>query len=147
MADVITIRDAAGQLVDVSVDDVTSLNGGAVTGVHVQRFKAVFGADAAGIDVSAANPFPVKDSGTYGYAAGTAAGSVDVPTGARIKRVSVLAGASAAGTVTILGGATITVPAGGGFDDQLPGDAIATSSTNEVVIGGTVQAYYVGWVV
>jgi hypothetical protein len=84
--------------------------------------------------------------GTYAYAAGTAAGNVDVPTGARLKRVSVIAGATVAATVTILGGNTITVPAGGAFDDQIPGDATGTSSTSEVVIGGTVQSYYVAWV-
>jgi hypothetical protein len=88
-----------------------------------------------------------KDTGTYGYAAGSAAASVDVPTGARIKRVSVVAGTAVNATVSILGGATITVLAGGGFDEQLPGDALATSSTNEIVIGGTVQSYYVAWVV
>jgi hypothetical protein len=84
--------------------------------------------------------------GTFGYAAGTAAGNVDVPTGARIKRVSVIAGAAAGATVTILGGNTITIPAGGAFDEQVPGDATATSATNEVVVGGTIQSYYVAWV-
>jgi hypothetical protein len=80
--------------------------------------------------------------GTYGYAAGTAAGTVDVPTGARVKRVSVIAGASAA-TVAIAGGATITIPAGGSFDEQVPGD---TTAGADVVIGGTVSSFYVGWV-
>jgi hypothetical protein len=89
----------------------------------------------------------VKDSGTFGYRAGSAAAAVDVPTGARIKRVSVLAGAAVAGTVQILGGDVITIPAGGSFDEQLPGDAVATGSTTEVVIGGTVQAFYVSWTV
>jgi hypothetical protein len=84
--------------------------------------------------------------GTFGYAAGTAAGNVDVPTGARIKRVSVIAGAAASATVTILGGNTITIPAGGAFDEQVPGDATATSGATDVVIGGTIQSYYVAWV-
>jgi hypothetical protein len=80
--------------------------------------------------------------GTYGYAAGTAAGTVDVPIGARVKRVSVIAGSGTA-TVTIAAGATITIPAGGSFDEQIPGDAPAGA---DVVIGGTVSSYYVGWV-
>jgi hypothetical protein len=34
-----------------------------------------------------------------------------------------------------------------GFDEQIPGDALATGANNEVVLGGTVRSYYVGWVV
>jgi hypothetical protein len=81
--------------------------------------------------------------GTYAYAAGTAASTIDVPAGGRVKRVSVIAGASASATVTIAGGATITIPAGGSFDEQIPGDA---TTGGDVVIGGTVQAFYVAWV-
>lgn len=64
MADTIPIRGADGVTVDVSVDDLTTLNGGAVTDVHIQRFKLVFGSDAAGRDVDAANPLPVTLGGT-----------------------------------------------------------------------------------
>lgn len=85
----------------------------------------------------------VKDAdGTYGYDAGTSTGTVDVPTGARLKRVSVLAGSGASATVTIGGGDTITVIAGGSFDEQIAGDATGA----DVVIGGTIQSYYVAWV-
>lgn len=83
-------------------------------------------------------------SGTYGYAAGTAAGTVDVPVDAQVKRVSVIAGSGGTATVTIAGGATITIPAGGSFDEQIPGD---TAAGADVVIGGTVASYYVGWTV
>ena len=82
--------------------------------------------------------------GTYGYATGTAAATVDVPAGARVRRVSVLAGASVAATVAIAGGAAITVPAGQLFDEQIPGDA---TLGGDVVIGGTVQTFYVAWTV
>jgi hypothetical protein len=68
---------------------------------------------------------------------------VDVPTGARVKRVSVLAGSGGSATITIAGGNTITVPASGGFDEQIPGKATAGG---DVVIGGTVASYYVSWV-
>jgi hypothetical protein len=88
-------------------------------------------------------PHVVVDTGTYGYASGTAAGTVDVPAGARVKRVSVIAGSGAAATITIAGGSTITIPAGGSFDEQIPGDATAGA---DVVIGGTVSSFYVGWV-
>lgn len=104
-------------------------------------------ADGVVVDVSGTAPFPVKDAGTFGYAAGTAAGNVDVPTGARIKRVNVVAGATVAATVTILAGNTITIPAGGTFDEQIPGDALGTAGAADVVIGGTIQAFYVSWVV
>lgn len=83
------------------------------------------------------------DAGTFGYAAGTAAATVDVPAGASVKRVSVLAGSGGAATVTIAGGNPISVPAAGSFDEQIPGVATAGG---DVVIGGTVASYYVSWV-
>lgn len=79
--------------------------------------------------------------GTYGYASGAVAATVDVPAGARVKRISVLASTTAA-TVVIAGGATITVPAGGSFDEQILGDA---TLGGDVVIGGGVTSYYVAW--
>lgn len=85
----------------------------------------------------------VTESGAYDYRSGTAAAIVDVPAGARVKRVSVLAGDSGSVTVAIAGGATITIPAGGSFDEQIPGLALAGG---DVVIGGTVATYYVSWV-
>jgi hypothetical protein len=45
--------------------------------------------------------------------------------------------------VTIGTGDTITIPAGGSFDEQIPGQATAGA---DVVIGGTVSTYYVAWV-
>lgn len=79
--------------------------------------------------------------GAFDYASNTVAGTVDVPSAARLKRVCVLSGSTAA-TVTIGGGNTITVPAGGSFDEHIAGDAIGT----DVVIGGGVISYYVAWV-
>lgn len=79
--------------------------------------------------------------GTYAYAAGTAATTVDIPSGARARRVTVRAGGIPA-TVTIAGGATITVLAGDAFDEQIPGDA---TLGGDVVIGGGVTSYYVAW--
>ncbi len=78
---------------------------------------------------------------TFGYAAGTAAGTVDVPAGARLRSVSVIAGASAA-TIVIAGGATITVPAGAGFSEQIAGDVPVGA---DVVIGGIPASYFVSW--
>lgn len=82
-----------------------------------------------------------RQSGTYAYVAGVAAVTVDVPGSARLTRVSVLAGAAVA-TVTIGGGSTITIPAGGSFDEQIPGEALGA----DVVIAGSISSYYVAWV-
>jgi hypothetical protein len=81
--------------------------------------------------------------GVYGYAAGTATGTVDVPTDARLRRVSVVAGTASAATVTIGGGNTITVPAGYAFDDEIVGEA---TNKDVVIAGGPLQAYYIAWV-
>jgi hypothetical protein len=93
--------------------------------------------------VHVGNPLPTQEGGTYGYAAGTSAVSVDVPTGARLQRVSVIAASGAAATITIGGGPPITVPANGSFDEVIPGQAIGA----DVVFGGSLQSYYVAWVV
>lgn len=115
---------------------------------YVPTDKLAFGLNA-GVTVDTATPLPTvsKPAGVFGYHAGAAAATIDVPTGARITRVSVLAGASAAATVQILGGDTITVVAGSAFDETISGDALATVSTSEVIVGGTAQAYYVAWAV
>lgn len=81
--------------------------------------------------------------GTFAYAAGTAAATVDVPAGGRARFVTVLAGAGPA-TIVIAGGATITVPAGGSLDIPIVGD---TAAGADVVIGGTVASYLVTWTV
>ena len=86
--------------------------------------------------------FPVDSaSGTYAYAAGTSTTTVDVPAGAKLREVSVVAGSAAAATITIGGGATITVPAGGAVTLTKFGATVNL----DVVIGGTIQTYYVGW--
>lgn len=79
--------------------------------------------------------------GTFAYAAGTVAATVDVPSGGRARQVSVIAGASAA-TITIAGGATITVPAGAAVDIPIVGDVALGA---DVVIGGTPASYFVTW--
>lgn len=80
------------------------------------------------------------DEGVFGYAAGTIAGTIDVPALANIKRVRVTAG-DAAATLVIAAGATITVPAGATFDEPIVG-----SVSGDVVLSGDIEAYYVSWV-
>jgi hypothetical protein len=130
----IAFRDANGATVQIEADQIGA--------DFVQVLKLAFGADGVRTLVETAAPLPVTETaGTFAYAAGTTTGTVDVPTAARLKRVSVLAGASTA-TVTIGGGATITIPAGQSFDEQIPGAAVGA----DVVIGGSVASYYVAWV-
>lgn len=91
---------------------------------------------------TAANPLVVdRNSGTFAYAAGTATGTVDVPTAAKLREVSIIAGASASATVTIGGGATITIPVGAAFSST----TFAATTGQDVVIGGTIQSYFVSW--
>lgn len=75
---------------------------------------------------------------TFGYAAGTAAATVDVPAGARLRSVWVVGAA----TVAIAGGVTITVPASTVFNPPIEGDVAAGA---DVVIGGTPTSYFVSW--
>ena len=82
------------------------------------------------------------ESGTYAYQAGTGDATVDVPAGARLRRVMVVANASSDTTVTIGGGNTITVLAGGHFDEQIAGDAVGS---DVVIGGGDSRSYYVAW--
>lgn len=114
----------------------------------VQIAKLAVGADGSavmlpadssnGLDVDVTRVF-----GTYAYAAGTSATTVDVPAGGRVRHVSVIASAAAA-TITIAGGNTITVPAGAGFTEQIAGDA---PLGGDVVIGGSPASYYVAWTI
>jgi hypothetical protein len=94
------------------------------------------------------NAVPVKEAaGTFGYAAGTAGTTVDVPAGARVTYVSVLSADNASITVQIGTGDVITVPAlGVGFrgtiDVPVRGD---TTLGSDVTIGGTPATWFVSW--
>ena len=57
MADNTTLNTGTGGDV-IATDDLTTLNGGAVSGVKVQRVKAGYGVDGTQVDVSAAFPLP-----------------------------------------------------------------------------------------
>lgn len=138
MADNIGIRSsAASDAKQVAADDIG--------GVLYQLIKLTYGADGQASMVSTTSPFPVTavESGTYAYAAGTGDATVDIPAGGRVRRVSVVANAASATTVTIAGGNTITIPAGGAFDEQIPGQA--TLGGDVVIGGGDSQSYYVSW--
>lgn len=84
-----------------------------------------------------------RQAGTYSYRAGVAPATVDVPDSGRVTRISVVAGLLVSATITIGGGDVITVPAGQTFDEQLSGSALGS----DIVITGSVQSFYVAWVV
>jgi hypothetical protein len=107
MPDTITIRDANGVLVDVSVDDITSLNGAPVSGLHLQRFKLVFGGDAAGQDVDPTHPLPVTVTdfpSTQGVSA-----ALDSPVGVRLSDGASAIGSTAQRLWVDDGGSSLTV--------------------------------------
>lgn len=79
--------------------------------------------------------------GTYGYKTGTSAGTVDVPTLARLSHVFVWSGSGGSTTITIGGGDTITLPASGTFALELDTD----TQGQDVVIGGGVASYFVDY--
>jgi hypothetical protein len=62
MADNTTLNTGTGGDV-IAADELVTLNGGASSGVKVQRVKPGFGADGDLTDVSAANPLPVAAYG------------------------------------------------------------------------------------
>jgi hypothetical protein len=65
MADNTTLPAGSGGDV-VATDDVTTLNGGASSGVKVQRVKVMFGDDNTARDASDAFPMPVRKSDEIG---------------------------------------------------------------------------------
>lgn len=135
----------AGRHVGVDTTAIPDGDGGTTT-VIMPREKIGFGADGLYVDVEAAHPLPTRaHDGEYGYRSGTAAASIDVPEGARITRVYVVAGVSTGATVQILGGNTIPVLASGAFNEEIPGEAIGQND-DDVVITGTIRSYYVAWV-
>lgn len=85
-------------------------------------------------------PFVVKESvyqGTSTYFSGVT-GTVTVPSGARIVSMSTVATAVVAGTITVFGGTTITVPPNTAFTEGYtgfvgPGDIVFANTTTYYV--------------
>jgi hypothetical protein len=134
----------------VAADELTAFNGLATVPDTITGARPVL--QAVGVAVSTGDglaewasdtqPLATKDGGTFGYRAGTAPATVDVPALARLRRVYVAAGLGGIATVTIGGGDTITVPQADSFEEAIPGSAIGA----DVVIAGAVASYYVSWV-
>lgn len=68
MTDGVTLNPGSGGAV-IATDELATLNGAAVSGVHAQRNKVGFGADAAYQDVDEAHPLPVIIAGAATAAA------------------------------------------------------------------------------
>ena len=118
--------------------------GEAKSGGTVSTYTVIGTVDANGKAQAVSGSIPLsvdRAVGTFAYSAGTNTTTVDVPAGAKLRRVSVIAGSAASATVTIGGGDTITIPAGGVFDE----DSFGATLNLDVVIGGTIQSRYVSW--
>lgn len=96
------------------------------------------------LDTSIQQLVDLLQGGAFGYEAGTAPATIDVPAGAVVKSISVVAAADGVATVVIAGGDTITILEGGGFDERVVGNV---GDGADVVIGGAVASYYVSWTV
>jgi hypothetical protein len=77
MADNTTLPVGTGGDV-IATDELTTLNGGAVSGFKVQRTKPGFGVDGDLTDVSKANPLPIENRSTVSTISVTAATGVAV---------------------------------------------------------------------
>ena len=106
MADNTQVTSGTGDV--IATDELTTLNGGAVSGFKVQRMKVGFGSDAALRDVDAANPLPVTgpltDAQLRATSVPVSAASLPLPTGAATET-------TAAGIRTDLGTDGTTPPA------------------------------------
>ena len=86
----------------IATDDVTTLNGGASSGVKVQRVKVMHGADGTATDASAADPLPViqVDSNrtiVHFWATGVASGTTGTETAITLTRSTSPGSATASG--------------------------------------------------
>lgn len=84
MADNTTLNAGTGGDV-IATDDLTTLNGGVVSGIKAQRVKICFGADGSATDVNDADPLPVmiKDTNRVDirlFAVAAAAGTTTTET-------------------------------------------------------------------
>lgn len=78
----------------------------------------------------------------YDYATDNAPGTVTVPRGARVEQISCSASGGFA-TVEIAGGASVFVPDGQTF--TVTPDRVFGIGTADIVFGGSVASYFVGW--
>ena len=98
MADNTTLNTGSGGDV-IATDDVTTLNGGASSGVKVQRVKVGYGADGSYTDASPADPlpvFPVDSNRTivHFWANGVASGTTGTETAITLTRSNSPGGAT-----------------------------------------------------
>lgn len=101
MADNTTLNSGTGGDV-IATDDVTSLNGGASSGIKVQRVKVMFGSDGSATDVDSANPLPVIQTDSnrtivHFWASGAASGATGTETAITLTRSTSAGGATASG--------------------------------------------------
>lgn len=96
----------------IATDEVTTLNGGAVSAVQVQRVKPVYGDDGIARDVSTAFPLPIIASGNRTSVILSASAVTSVTTEALFSLSQYRAGTVTSGTqYTVAAGKTLRVQA------------------------------------
>jgi hypothetical protein len=125
MADNTTLNAGTGGDV-IATDDLTTLNGGAVSGVKAQRVKVGFGSDASLRDVDAANPLPTAPAasevhlGQVGGHTATASANFTRPADTTTyAQGDLVANSTTAGSVTPLALTAARVSGGGGVIRKL----------------------------
>lgn len=131
----------------IATDDLTTLNGGAVSGIKAQRVKVGFGSDGAFRDVDASNGLPVADGGGSITVDGSVSIGSALPAGTNnIGDVDVLtlpslpAGTNAIGTLAAnsgvdIGDVTINNASGGSaVNIQDGGNAITVDNGGTFVV-------------
>ena len=78
----------------------------------------------------------------YAYESGTGGATVTPPANSRVQKISGYA-SGGDGTITIVGGNTITVRSGGSFSEEINGN-IRGDATKAIVFSATMD-YFVSW--
>lgn len=83
------------------------------------------------------------NTGAYGYAAGTSAATVNVPSNGKVIGITLLATSAGAATWVVGAGATVTAPASAQIASGVNGQLVGGTIT----FAGSVASYLVEWVV
>lgn len=85
-------------------------------------------------------------TGTYAYGTVTGGGTITVPAGARVITITGVAAGAVDGTITIDGGAVITVRAGEAFTER-PNQILVAGAGGAQIVFSAVMDGFVSWVV
>lgn len=131
MADGTTLNAQSGSPGDtIATDDLTTMNGGAISGVKVQRVKAGFGSDGDLRDVDTSNGLPVAQQGAWSVSVSNF-GQLDIRPLTSSDQVTTVP----SGTQTVSG--TVTANAGSGtFAISAASLPLPTSAATDASVTG-----------